>query len=212
MNRLSRVIQAPGGVTTASDYTSMTVRGSVSASSVLSAARTRGTTRPGSGSPTRNTSAGAKAAAARPTATAGRTARRSKSARTMASCAIRRPTMSRPSISTRCRSRWRTPQGAPAASLSYLETDHLGTPRVLADPATNAVQWQWNFFGSVFGDHAPTAIAGGIQLDSRFPGQFYDDESGLHHNYFRRLRTQDRPLHRKRSDRTRRRDGYLQLR
>ncbi|MBL8298922.1 MAG: RHS repeat-associated core domain-containing protein [Rhodanobacteraceae bacterium] len=79
----------------------------------------------------------------------------------------------------------RSPQGLAGPVLSYLETDHLGTPRVAVDPSTNAVQWQWSFFGSAFGEHTPTAVAGGIQLDMRFPGQFYDAESGLHYNYFR---------------------------
>ncbi|HUD41942.1 MAG TPA: RHS repeat-associated core domain-containing protein [Dokdonella sp.] len=73
-----------------------------------------------------------------------------------------------------------------AAGIAYLETDHLGTPRVAADPATNAWRWRWNFFGTTFGEHAPTFPAsGGIALDLRYPGQAYDAETGLHYNYFR---------------------------
>ena len=50
--------------------------------------------------------------------------------------------------------------GAPIAavkggSLAYIETDHLGTPRVVADPATNAARWAWSFFGDTFGADAP---------------------------------------------------------
>jgi RHS repeat-associated protein len=72
------------------------------------------------------------------------------------------------------------------AGIAYLETDHLGTPRVAADPATNAWRWRWNFFGTAFGEHAPTVPASGaLALDLRYPGQAYDAETGLHHNYFR---------------------------
>jgi RHS repeat-associated protein len=73
-----------------------------------------------------------------------------------------------------------------AAGIAYLETDHLGTPRVAADPATNAWRWRWNFFGTAFGEHAPTVPASGaLALDLRYPGQAYDAETGLHYNYFR---------------------------
>ncbi|HUD43666.1 MAG TPA: RHS repeat-associated core domain-containing protein [Dokdonella sp.] len=73
-----------------------------------------------------------------------------------------------------------------AVGIAYLETDHLGTPRVAADPATNAWRWRWNFFGTAFGEHAPTVPASGaLALDLRYPGQAYDAETGLHYNYFR---------------------------
>ncbi|OJY97062.1 MAG: hypothetical protein BGP25_12190 [Lysobacterales bacterium 63-13] len=70
--------------------------------------------------------------------------------------------------------------------LSYLETDHLGTPRVAANPSTNAQQWKWDFFGDAFGDNAATiAPSGGVDVRLRYPGQYFDAESGLHYNYFR---------------------------
>lgn len=73
-----------------------------------------------------------------------------------------------------------------AAGIAYLETDHLGTPRVAADPTTNAWRWRWNFFGTAFGEHAPTLPASGaLTLDLRYPGQVSDAETGLHYNYFR---------------------------
>ncbi len=83
--------------------------------------------------------------------------------------------------------------GAPIAavkggSLSYIETDHLGTPRVVADPATNAARWAWNFFGDTFGAEAPDPSPGGAAaytLNLRFPGQYYDAETNLNYNYFR---------------------------
>ena len=71
-------------------------------------------------------------------------------------------------------------------ALSYLETDHLGTPRIAANPTTNAWQWQWSFFGGAFGDSAPTqAVSGGIDVNLRYPGQRFDSETGLNYNYFR---------------------------
>ena len=80
-----------------------------------------------------------------------------------------------------------TEQAASASvpSLLYVETDHLGTPRTVVEPATNAVKWRWDFFGNAFGEHAPTMPAGGVALNMRYPGQFFDPESGLNHNYFR---------------------------
>ncbi|MEO5625226.1 MAG: RHS repeat-associated core domain-containing protein [Dokdonella sp.] len=69
--------------------------------------------------------------------------------------------------------------------LSYLETDHLGTPRIAADPATNAQQWKWDFFADAFGDNAASpAASGGIDVRLRYPGQV-SDGTGLNYNYFR---------------------------
>ena len=74
--------------------------------------------------------------------------------------------------------------GNGTAQLSYLETDHLGTPRVAVDAATGAVQWRWDLVSSAFGEHAPTATAG-FELNLRYPGQHYDRETGMHYNGFR---------------------------
>jgi len=73
-------------------------------------------------------------------------------------------------------------------TLAYIETDHLGTPRVVADRATGAALWTWGFFDGAFGTGAPNESPGGgaaYTLNLRFPGQQYDAESGLHYNYFR---------------------------
>jgi RHS repeat-associated protein len=81
--------------------------------------------------------------------------------------------------------------GAPVAvmnngQLSYVETDHLGTPRLLVDPATDAWQWRWSLTGDAFGGHAPQLpVAGGVSFNLRFPGQYFDSETALHYNYFR---------------------------
>jgi RHS repeat-associated protein len=67
-------------------------------------------------------------------------------------------------------------------ALSFIETDHLGTPRRAVTPSTNAVVWSWDLLGNSFGDAAPS---GSVVLNLRFPGQYYDGEFGLNYNYFR---------------------------
>ena len=77
-----------------------------------------------------------------------------------------------------------------ASQWLHIHTDHLGTPRAITRPAGhNAVVWRWDFTGSAFGDHAPQPDPDGdgthFTFNLRFPGQYYDQESGLHYNYFR---------------------------
>ncbi|UXI68214.1 RHS repeat-associated core domain-containing protein [Tahibacter amnicola] len=67
--------------------------------------------------------------------------------------------------------------------INYLETDHLGTPRVAASAASNAQTWRWDFLTTAFGEHPP--VEGSTSVSLRYPGQVFDSESGLHYNYFR---------------------------
>jgi len=70
-------------------------------------------------------------------------------------------------------------------AISYLETDHLGTPRIAASSTSNAVQWHWDFFADAFGDTPPSSAAvNGISLGLRYPGQ-YAEAGGVNYNYFR---------------------------
>jgi RHS repeat-associated protein len=69
--------------------------------------------------------------------------------------------------------------------ISYLETDHLGTPRLAVDSVTHAEQWSWDFFADAFGANDAIVNDGKVDLPLRYPGQQYDSESGLHYNYFR---------------------------
>ena len=62
----------------------------------------------------------------------------------------------------------------------YVHADQLGTPRKLSDP-TGAVVWDASLTPYGLED----SIAGTETLDSRFPGQWADAESGLSYNYFR---------------------------
>lgn len=71
----------------------------------------------------------------------------------------------------------------------WIEPDHLGTPRAIIDPTRNVAVWRWPLTGEVFGNQAPQQDpdGDGIQMlfNLRFPGQYFDAESGLHYNYFR---------------------------
>jgi len=75
-----------------------------------------------------------------------------------------------------------------AGIVYYIETDALGTPRQIVKPSTTAgdsTVWKWDYFASnsAFGENAPSAQT--IVLNLRFPGQYFDAETGLNYNYFR---------------------------
>ncbi|MBB4607662.1 RHS repeat-associated protein [Xanthomonas arboricola] len=78
---------------------------------------------------------------------------------------------------------------ANANKLHYIEPDHLGSPRVVVDPARNVAVWSWSLKGEAFGNTAPNQDPDGdgaaLVLDMRFPGQRFDAASGLNQNYFR---------------------------
>jgi RHS repeat-associated protein len=74
-------------------------------------------------------------------------------------------------------------------TLAYLEPDHLGTPRSVIDPIRDVAIWHWPLLGNAFGDAAPITDpdADGVAftMNLRFPGQYFDAETGLHYNYYR---------------------------
>jgi RHS repeat-associated protein len=80
-----------------------------------------------------------------------------------------------------------------------VHTDHLNTPRRLTSSSQQPV-WQWAF--SAFGDEVPTKASNrfadpattpnagtttvaDVTFNLRYPGQYFDKESGLNYNYFR---------------------------
>ncbi len=77
------------------------------------------------------------------------------------------------------------------STYQFVESDHLGTPRVVVNPLENAIVWRWDATQTVFGDHAPIGDPDGdsvvYTLNLRFPGQQFNAESGLSYNYFRDL-------------------------
>jgi len=67
-----------------------------------------------------------------------------------------------------------------ATGLYYIHNDHLGTPQVITDQS-QTVAWQADY--EPFGETSVTTNT--IANNLRFPGQYCDEESGLHQNYFR---------------------------
>jgi RHS repeat-associated protein len=65
-------------------------------------------------------------------------------------------------------------------SVYYYHNDHLGTPQKMTDSA-GAVVWSADY--KPFGEATITVST--ITNNLRFPGQYYDTETGLNYNYFR---------------------------
>lgn len=79
-----------------------------------------------------------------------------------------------------------TPKTGGGININYVHVDNLGSPRVISD-ATGKALWRWD--SDAFGVGAPNEDPDGDTIkftyNLRFPGQYYDKETGLHYNYFR---------------------------
>jgi RHS repeat-associated protein len=77
------------------------------------------------------------------------------------------------------------PNGTSVA-IYYIHADPLGTPRQISRPSDNKVVWAWESeaFGTSLPDQNPSGL-GTFVFNLRFPGQYYDAETGLHYNVFR---------------------------
>ena len=66
-------------------------------------------------------------------------------------------------------------------AIYYFLTDHLGTPQLMTDD-TAAIVWKATYkpFGEAKVDSNSTVVN-----NLRFPGQYFDEETGLHYNYHR---------------------------
>jgi RHS repeat-associated protein len=64
--------------------------------------------------------------------------------------------------------------------------DHLGAPRAVAD-TYGIVVWRWDSdpFGATPPDEDPNRNGSKFTFNLRFPGQYFDQETGLFHNGFR---------------------------
>jgi len=73
-----------------------------------------------------------------------------------------------------------------AGELAYIHADHLGTPQGLSDESGNIV-WLADYspFGLAIVDEDPDLDGNAVTFNLRFPGQYYDGETGFHYNYFR---------------------------
>ncbi|MCA8837234.1 MAG: hypothetical protein K8963_05200, partial [Proteobacteria bacterium] len=71
-------------------------------------------------------------------------------------------------------------------SITWLTTDHLGTPR-LGTNNTGQTVWRWtgDAFGTVQPNSDPDSNGTHIYIENRFAGQYRDKETGLHYNGFR---------------------------
>lgn len=71
-------------------------------------------------------------------------------------------------------------------SIYNVHADHLGSPRKITDQ-TGHIVWQWQ--DKPFGDSPVNQDPDGdgivFDYNLRFPGQYFDEETGLHYNYFR---------------------------
>jgi RHS repeat-associated protein len=74
-------------------------------------------------------------------------------------------------------------RSATSEAAAYLHTDRQGTPRLATDPTGQKV-WSWE--GRAFGNTAPAQDPDGNGIATivnlRYPGQYYDAESGLFYN------------------------------
>jgi len=68
------------------------------------------------------------------------------------------------------------PRGYQQDGVQYIHTDHLGTPRRLADENANIV-WSWE--SEPFGE---SKAVGSVEFDLRFAGQYFDNETSTHYN------------------------------
>jgi RHS repeat-associated protein len=68
----------------------------------------------------------------------------------------------------------------------YVHTDHLGTPLKMTN-GTGTVIWRADYkpFGEADVDEDPDGNGIKVTMNLRFPGQYFDKETGLHYNYFR---------------------------
>lgn len=64
-----------------------------------------------------------------------------------------------------------------ATKIYAIITDRNNTPRMLIDNSNNAIVWEWQ--STAFGVGKPT---GNITFNLRFPGQYFDEFTGLHYN------------------------------
>ena len=72
-------------------------------------------------------------------------------------------------------------------SVYYVYADHLDTPRVITRAQDDKIAWRWDEtdpFGLQKPNENPSNL-NNFTYNLRLPGQYYDQESGLHYNYYR---------------------------
>ena len=77
--------------------------------------------------------------------------------------------------------------GSGGTNVFYVHPDHLGTPRAITRASDNQFVWKWDNT-EAFGNAAPNENPSGLgtfAFNLRFPGQYWDSETGTAYNYFR---------------------------
>jgi RHS repeat-associated protein len=76
---------------------------------------------------------------------------------------------------------------AGSVDIYYVHTDHLNAPRRVTRSTDNTIVWVWNSdpYGLGFVDADPDGDGQTFIYNLRFPGQYYDAETGLTYNYNR---------------------------
>jgi RHS repeat-associated protein len=79
------------------------------------------------------------------------------------------------------------PSGGSGVHIYYVHADHLNTPRRVTDSANDTIVWRWDSepYGSTAANEDPDGDMAAFTYNLRFPGQYFDTETGLHYNYFR---------------------------
>ena len=76
--------------------------------------------------------------------------------------------------------------GGTTTWLHFIHTDHLGTPKEMTNLSQEII---WRIQSKPFGlgevDEDVDGDGQRVTLNVRFPGQYFDSETGLHYNYFR---------------------------
>lgn len=72
----------------------------------------------------------------------------------------------------------------PGNRIVYMVTDYQNKPRRGIDATTQQTVWSWD--SDAFGVLQPaTGVTNGVEMNLRFPGQYYDVQTGLYYNHNR---------------------------
>jgi len=74
----------------------------------------------------------------------------------------------------------------PGDEIYYYHNDHLGTPQKMTN-SIGTIVWEADYlsFGKAMVDEDPDGDGIDVINNIRFPGQYYDEETGLHYNWHR---------------------------